>query len=369
MGPVLRLLRHMKARRLVRALRIDDAETQKRACSRLADIGSAARTAVPELLELLDADPISGFNQPPDVCCAAAEALGKMGRGGDAVRKLVKCLENEDADVRQTAAEAMTLALGGSPWVKNEKDGSVLLLVPGGRFLAGGAASNEGHGQFEVELPPYYLGITPVTNAQYARFLCEDPPGDSDLENWILLESGCFVPKSGRSYEAYGGKADHPVVQVSWYGAIAYCEWAGLRLPSELEWEKASRGVDGHEYPWGNQWDASKCRNPENRGAETTCSVWDYPEGCSHWGHYQMSGNVWEWCADPYDDSAYDRYKGGDLRPRRPGGYPRVLRGGSWSHVSPGPVDFRCANRNLSSAPRDRYDDSVGFRVARNFTP
>jgi len=228
---------------------------------------------------------------------------------------------------------AVQTAPGLPQWlVEHPVDGSLLLLVPGGKFLAGGPGSDEGGGKpFAVELPAYHLGITPVTNAQYARFLTERAPRKSALEKWILLDSGCFVRKSGSGYEAYGDKADHPVVQVSWFGAEAYCRWAGLRLPSELEWEKAARGVDGREYPWGNEWDASKCRNGQNRSSETTCSVWSYPECCSVWGHYQMAGNVWEWCSDVYESGAYDRYKRGDLTP--PTGSSsasRVLRGGSW---------------------------------------
>jgi len=249
----------------------------------------------------------------------------------------------------------------------NPTDETVLLLVPGGKFLAGGPGSNEGPGKpFAVELPAYYLGITPVTSAQYARFLTERRPSDSDVQKWILLDSDCFVRKSGSGYEAYGDKADHPVVQVSWSGAEAYCRWAGLRLPRELEWEKAARGVDGREYPWGNEWDASKCRNGQNRSSETTCGVWGYPEGCSVWGHYQMSGNVWEWCADKWDSGAYDRYKRGDLTP--PTGSSsasRVLRGGSWLNDYPGL--FRCAyRRNLHP---DFRIGSLGFRVARTLTP
>jgi serine/threonine-protein kinase len=222
--------------------------------------------------------------------------------------------------------------------IENDKDGSLLLLVPRGKFLAGDE-------KFPVDLPPYYLAMHPVTNAQYARFLSQQRPNDSDLQKWISLDSYCFVRKSGSGYEAYGGEEEHPVVQVSWYGAEAYCQWAGVRLPSELEWEKGARGVDGREYPWGSQWDAGKCRNSTNRGSQTTCGVWSHPDGCSHWGHYQMSGNVWEWCADVYDGQAYARYKRGDLSPPSGGASAsRVLRGGSWA--SGYPDCFRCASRS-----------------------
>ena len=262
----------------------------------------------------------------------------------------------------------------------NEKDGSQLVLIPEGEFLAGGSAGvfkidkegeflagglakEEGGGQpFPVRLHAYYLALYPVTNIQYAQFLSQGQPSESNLEKWIWLDSDCFVRKAGSRYEAYGNKNDHPVVNVSWYGANAYAEWAGLRLPSELEWEKGARGVDGRKYPWGNTWDKSKCRNWQKRGDETTCSVQSYPEGRSPWGLYQMSGNVWEWCEDWYNSEAYNRYRQGELSPPSEGEYgARVLRGGSWCSLGPG--DFHGACQSCSTPEARCFKE--GFRLAR----
>ncbi len=266
---------------------------------------------------------------------------------------------------RPSAAAAKTW----SPAYTNATDGYEMGLIPAGKAIFGsreddpGAGDDEGP-QFELEMPSYYLGLYCVTNAQYAAFLSAARPGSTEMERWIDFDPSCHVVPRGTDYgvdgrERYG---EHPVVNVSWYGAEAYCEWAGLRLPAELEWEKGARGWDGLVYPWGNEWDGTKCRHNGNCGGESTCRVWEYPEGVSRYGLYNMSGNVWEWSADWMEWDAYMRYAAGDVTPS-PTGTAKALRGGCW-YPGIGPKHFRAAYRNLLH-PSLRFN-SNGFRCARD---
>jgi formylglycine-generating enzyme required for sulfatase activity len=237
------------------------------------------------------------------------------------------------------------------PLAVNEKDGSLLVYVPAGEFEMGDGQDNNCP-PHRVTLSAYWIGVYGVTNAQYRKFV--DATGHRAPDK---AEYGTAVWQ-GQQFPAE--KADHPVVCVDWDDAVAYARWAGCELPTEAQWEKAARGPAGLIYPWGKDWDATKCRHDGNKGNETTARVDAYPGGVSGYGTYNQSGNVWEWCADWYGE---DYYRQSPVRdPRGPdGGSLRVYRGGCWRYDDP--WLYRAALRNWD-VPARRYD-SRGLRLVR----
>ena len=248
-----------------------------------------------------------------------------------------------------------------APPYKNPKDGYEMILIPRGVAIFGTGAddpyfkessTDREKPQFKADIPEFYIGIYCVTNEQYFKFVRETGHRPPEQATW-----GTPVWQNGKFPEE---KANHPVVCVSWDDAKAYCDWAGLSLPTELQWEKAARGFDGRIYPWGNEWNEKKCRNYNNKGLGTTCAVDDYPEGTSIFGVFNMSGNVWEWVKDWYESNVYERYARNNLTLPNTGQF-KLLRGGSWHGDRP--VPFRCAAR-LPKNPGDRAN-VVGFRCVR----
>jgi formylglycine-generating enzyme required for sulfatase activity len=204
--------------------------------------------------------------------------------------------------------------------------------VPAGEFLMG---DPEGYDDAKpaqhVFLPEFFIDRYEVTNAQYQQF--------------------------NPSYQYPKGQEMFPVVNVTWEDAQAYAAWAGKRLPTEAEWEKAARGEDGRLYPWGNQFDASRC-NTEESGNRGLTTIHQYPGGTSPFQVEDLFGNVLEWTADYYRPYPGSQYTSPDFQENFV-----VLRGSPWIHQGTG---TNCATR--SYAPAENKNNFIGFRCVKDIT-
>ncbi len=221
-----------------------------------------------------------------------------------------------------------------------------MVQVPAGAFTMGSnnfdADEKPAH---QVDLPAYQIDKYPVTNALFDAFVkATGFQTDSEKRGESRSWRNYFTPD----------KANHPVVKVTWFDSKAFCEWAGKRLPTEAEWEKAARGTDGRNYPWGNDYDPSKFDGRAS-GIRGTTAVGSYSGGASPYGALDMAGDVWEWTADWYLP-----YPGNTIASQYYGEKFRVTRGGGWFDEK---NQVRTSNRN--SADPSAANDDLGFRCAK----
>ena len=204
-----------------------------------------------------------------------------------------------------------------------------------------------------MELPDYYIDKYEVTNGRYLEFV----RGTGHRVPKHRHDSSKNLWQDGLMPESIGLL---PVVNVDWFDAQAYCQWAGKRLPTEAEWEKAGKGTDDRRFPWGNVEPTHKHLNFNQkwRGEQTLVPVGIYEPGKSPYGLYDMAGNVWEWVADWYDAVYYQRSP--RINPQGPKkGIRKVLRSSGWQVETP---QVRVFTR-VASDPLDR-NHSTGFRCA-----
>ncbi len=254
-----------------------------------------------------------------------------------------------------------------------------MVLIPAGELLMGSDEGEEDERPAHaVELADFLIGVQPVTNAEYARFVRDTghrPPAIYELP-LVVTAGGLDREKAfrtlGQSYiwpesEPAADRLDHPVTLVRWEDAVTYCAWLGaltrraFRLPTEAEWEKAARGGHrGRRYPWGDRLDrnmANFLTDPTMKLAHGTTRCRSYP--ANGYGLFDVTGNVWEWVQDWYDPAYYSVSPA--RNPRGPAsGSMRVVRGGSWLVA-----DVRmlsCSHRH--TVPPDTYSYAIGFRIA-----
>ena len=305
---------------------------------RASDAMTAARAAVHTRPADLGFERLAeAFNEPHDrlVQGHLALLLSEIDDDPRAAELLQSQLHHADEHVRYCCALALAIL---RPQDRQELDALLMIEIPKGAFAYG-----ERDEQGETEA--FAIDRFPLTNGQFRHFM--EAGGYRECrywsdDGWKWKESGQISGPGYINHELFGRRS-FSVVDISWYEAEAYANWAGKRLPTEQEWERAARGdTDRCEYPWGDEFELRRTNVDGEIG--WTTPVGSYPDGVSPYGLYDMAGNVWEWTDSFYDNRLSNR----------------VLRGGSWFNSR---ANARCSQRHWNE-PQSRYLD-VGVRLSR----
>jgi formylglycine-generating enzyme required for sulfatase activity len=242
--------------------------------------------------------------------------------------------------------------------------GAPMVWVPAGQFTMGSehGAANEAPLQ-TMTVPGYWMDRYEVTNRLFCAFLATMGRQVDDAGHPLFLDEGYGDLATGDTVTVKPGRENYPVVEVTWYGALAFAQHFGLTLPIEPQWEYAARGPESRLYPWGNEWQSTRCCNGAHwgPGRPGTMPVGSFPNGASWCGVYDLAGNVWEWCLNwcevPYAPPApgappldTDRFGAGLTEHR-------AMRGGGWFDGS-----FRCRGSMREPGESIPRYGSVGFR-------
>jgi len=258
------------------------------------------------------------------------------------------------------------LAITSSPIEITDDFGVEMMLVPSGEFMMGSEDGNTNESPAHIVFQDeYFIDRYEVTNQEFAAFLNQAGNQNEGATPWLdERDEDVLIRSVDGSFHVQNIFKEHPVIEVTWYGAQAYCEWRGASLPTEAQWEKASRGDDGRIYPWGDDIDNSLANGSGSEdGFKKTATIGSFPGGVSPFGVEDMAGNVWEWTLSQYQDYPYADEDGrNDLNATGM----RVLRGGSWIDRNDG-IRFRSSyrSRDLPAISNNNF----GFRCARDVPP
>jgi formylglycine-generating enzyme required for sulfatase activity len=245
-------------------------------------------------------------------------------------------------------------------------DNYPMVHVEGGEFIMGSDEDEMEQPIHKVYLDEFMIGKYPVTNQEFKEFIDDEGYKNKELwppEGWNWREKENILEPLYWHDRKWNGP-NFPVVGVSWYEASAYATWLSkmkrdnYSLPTEAQWEKAARGINGLIYPWGNEFHMNLC-NSSKCGLNRTSPVGLFQNGRSPYGCMDMAGNVLEWCFDFYGKNYYK--KSSSLNPRGPSSSAdRIVRGGSWTDT---PWNCRAACRSADPPSRRNFD--IGFRLVR----